>query len=276
MTAPQEPQEPPQQQPPPTSPQVESTEDALDAAESTIAPVLAALLLAALLMPDGDDSAPAAGNIARGSLFATKHIVKTMAGGVTATARGVLSMALLPLVISRIRLTITSEHLYLMPGQEIDGFNHSGWRLPHVDVEQVARDAVERAIDRAGVALEKAAKAAEPVDIYDRHNGKGTDTRTDSQRQADNFGTATARWITREALFDAQSEIAADIGYTHKRWITVGDSRVRHEHAGLDGRVVPVNSVFVTETGNLRHPGDVAAPLHLTINCRCSLEWLKR
>jgi hypothetical protein len=263
VTSPQEPAE--QSQQPPTSPQVESTEDALEAAESSIAPVIAAMLLAAMLADSDNDTHPVSGNIARGGLFASKHIVKTMAAGVTGGLRGVLALALLPLVMVRLRVMITDE--YLLGG---DG------TLPYVDLETIARESVEKAIDRAADALAKAAANPEPVDIYDRYNGKATDTRTDSQRKADAFGTSTARWLTREAVFDAQEKVGQLTGVTHKRWVTEHDDRVRFEHKHLDGKVVPADGIFVTETGSLRYPGDISAPLHLTINCRCSLEWLKR
>ena len=70
--------------------------------------------------------------------------------------------------------------------------------------------------------------------------------------------TATAnlgRWMDAEL---------ARTGASYKRWVTVGDSRVRAAHAAADGQEVPLGSPFVVE-----YPGDPHGSAGNVINCRC-------
>ena len=83
-----------------------------------------------------------------------------------------------------------------------------------------------------------------------------------------------ARSLLRLVAFDAQERIAAKLGFTTKRWVTVSDTRVRDSHRILHGRTARINGSFQTVGGRLRYPHDPRAPLSETINCRCSLEWL--
>lgn len=80
----------------------------------------------------------------------------------------------------------------------------------------------------------------------------------------------SARWMIRNAVFDAQSSVAASFNMTHKTWISRGDNRVRHSHSVLDGKSVPINSSFkLPNGGTIMFPGDYNAPLEETVNCRC-------
>lgn len=70
-------------------------------------------------------------------------------------------------------------------------------------------------------------------------------------------------------------------GYTHKRWLTARDSRVRspnkgskYNHRAMDGKVELLEQPFTTPTGSrMMYPGDRSrgAPPGDWINCRCSL-----
>jgi hypothetical protein len=59
-----------------------------------------------------------------------------------------------------------------------------------------------------------------------------------------------------------------EVGQVTKKWITVGDHKVRPEHAEMDGETVGLNDLF---SYGLAYPGDPSAEPELTINCRCSL-----
>lgn len=87
---------------------------------------------------------------------------------------------------------------------------------------------------------------------------------------------STARWMIRNAIFVAQEEAAKSLGKTAKKWVTRGDSRVRHSHQALDGQTIPLTQQFTIPNSGIaiRYPGDMTAPLSETINCRCSMEFL--
>ena len=75
--------------------------------------------------------------------------------------------------------------------------------------------------------------------------------------------TATAnlgRWMDAEL---------ARTGASYKRWVTVGDSRVRAAHAAADGQEVPLGSPFVVDGEMLEYPGDPHGSAGNVINCRC-------
>ena len=112
---------------------------------------------------------------------------------------------------------------------------------------------------------------------------------------ADNFIDATKRhkkdpWYTSDdrVKFNAENEAndilnygdfqdALEAGYTKKKWVTVGDKKVRHTHREVDGKIIPIEETF--EVGNtlLRFPGDDeydTSDGKEIVNCRCSLEYL--
>lgn len=61
-------------------------------------------------------------------------------------------------------------------------------------------------------------------------------------------------------------------GYTHKRWMTRYDSRVRDSHAHVDRMTVKLDEPFIVGGIPLRYPGDpMAADISEVINCRCVL-----
>jgi hypothetical protein len=58
-----------------------------------------------------------------------------------------------------------------------------------------------------------------------------------------------------------------------KMWLSERDSKVRSEHAILDGNSVPFDEPFKVKGFEIRFPGDPLAPPHLTIGCRCRLRF---
>lgn len=127
-------------------------------------------------------------------------------------------------------------------------------------LEQAVVQSAANAVDRARKSVEREDVGRLPGDVVDRH------ARTASAR----FGRA----IVRNVAFTAQEQIATSLGFTRKRWITVGDLRVRDLHRARHGSTAPIGKPFQTPSGLIRYPGDVLAPIHETANCRCSIEWL--
>lgn len=63
-----------------------------------------------------------------------------------------------------------------------------------------------------------------------------------------------------------------DEGYTHKRWMTRYDLRVRETHADVDRETIPLDEEFIVGGIALRFPGDpMSADVGEVINCRCVL-----
>ncbi|MFP3991011.1 phage portal protein [Streptomyces sp. E11-3] len=58
-----------------------------------------------------------------------------------------------------------------------------------------------------------------------------------------------------------------------RTWVTSGDDRVRPTHQSLDGTTLPAGTPYAVDGSTLRYPGDPFAPLALTINCRCRLNY---
>ena len=58
-----------------------------------------------------------------------------------------------------------------------------------------------------------------------------------------------------------------------KMWLSERDSKVRPEHAILDGNSVAFDKPFKVDGFDIRFPGDPLAPPHLTIGCRCRLRF---
>lgn len=61
-------------------------------------------------------------------------------------------------------------------------------------------------------------------------------------------------------------------GYTHKRWMTRYDSRVRESHGAVDRKTIPLEDSFLVGGYALRYPADpMCLNLSEVINCRCVL-----
>jgi HK97 family phage portal protein len=82
---------------------------------------------------------------------------------------------------------------------------------------------------------------------------------------------ANARTVGRTETFSAFSggrfEAMTEAGVRKHTWITSRDTRVRDDHADMEGDSVPVGEFF---RYGMRYPLDPAAPAGQTINCRCA------
>lgn len=71
----------------------------------------------------------------------------------------------------------------------------------------------------------------------------------------------------------SKQEHAKEMGFTRKRWKTVGDERVRSTswHSQVSGQVMPIGEDFQVGSMRAAHPSDVRLPVGERINCRCYL-----
>ena len=73
-----------------------------------------------------------------------------------------------------------------------------------------------------------------------------------------------------DAAFQAHSVTGAQAVRT---WVTMGDAKVRPEHAAADGQQVGLNEPFSVGGEDLMYPGDPSGSAAMTINCRCSVSY---
>lgn len=68
---------------------------------------------------------------------------------------------------------------------------------------------------------------------------------------------------------------AIEAGMQFKTWETVGDNRVRHSHAEVEGLTLPIDEPFVLEGGLMMAPHDdsMGVSEDELIMCRCSLSF---
>lgn len=74
---------------------------------------------------------------------------------------------------------------------------------------------------------------------------------------------------------NAVSASAGEEGFTHKRWLSAGDGRVRPDHANAHGQTVPIDEAFAVGGAAMQYPGDPAGPPQEVWNCRCTLVYLE-
>lgn len=67
------------------------------------------------------------------------------------------------------------------------------------------------------------------------------------------------------------ARIEAELTGQDLRWITMGDHRVRDTHQAVQGMTVAYDEWFQVGGIPMEYPGDPAAPIDETINCRCVL-----
>lgn len=84
-----------------------------------------------------------------------------------------------------------------------------------------------------------------------------------------------ARWVAHTeatSTFGAANDFAYNLSgvVKSKQWLSAQDGAVRDSHAAADGQIVPVDDAFTVGGATLRWPGDPAAPIEETINCRCT------
>lgn len=72
------------------------------------------------------------------------------------------------------------------------------------------------------------------------------------------------------------------LGYTHKKWNTQQDTKVRDTHEAMHGEIVKIDNKFRLPSdkncqgGWAMFPGDPSLPACQSINCRCFLTYVKR
>lgn len=64
--------------------------------------------------------------------------------------------------------------------------------------------------------------------------------------------------------------------YSHKRWVTRHDDRVRHTHSLANGQTVPTSQPFIVGGAPIMYPGERSADYGEVVNCRCTLIGVNR
>lgn len=99
-------------------------------------------------------------------------------------------------------------------------------------------------------------------------------------------------WYLSEdrALFNAENSAndtinykdykkAVEDGFTHKKWVTEHDNRVRITHQKVEGEVIPIKNYFDVGGVLMRFPKDYELAFdspHETIACRCTIKYLRK
>jgi SPP1 gp7 family putative phage head morphogenesis protein len=126
-------------------------------------------------------------------------------------------------------------------------------------INRTTIDELKEAIQEGFEAGESIAKIADRLDeVYDFAESKR------SERIARTESISASNGGTEEGMRQS--------GVSEKEWLSARDERVRDTHQKLDGNVVGVKEMFLSESGEtLRFPGDPNADLSEIVNCRCTL-----
>lgn len=94
--------------------------------------------------------------------------------------------------------------------------------------------------------------------------------------RANVIGRTEALRLLNEAMSDSLDQVVNTGLIQHNQiirvWQTQRDNRVRDTHDGMNGQSRELGQMFTTDSGiQLKHPGDINAPLSETANCRCYL-----
>lgn len=82
--------------------------------------------------------------------------------------------------------------------------------------------------------------------------------------------TALAETMSTTAYNSVVLDELAARGFTHKRWVSYHDNRVRPTHAALDGATIPLGSMFDVGGSLMRYPADPQASDPNEVHrCRC-------
>jgi HK97 family phage portal protein len=74
------------------------------------------------------------------------------------------------------------------------------------------------------------------------------------------------------AMYEVANRVSE---HYHKEWLTVGDEKVRGDHASANGQLVPAEASFIVGGESMDHPGDPSGSAKQVINCRCSMRMIK-
>lgn len=100
----------------------------------------------------------------------------------------------------------------------------------------------------------------------------GSASLTDSVRSWTAQNEMWARTASTADYGDAMMNLLRDEGYTHKRWHSRYDSRVRATHMDVDALTLPLEQSFLVGGTALMYPGDpMTTDFGEIANCRCVL-----
>lgn len=147
---------------------------------------------------------------------------------------------------------------------------HANWGQPSARAEAFANLRAEALEKTPGLVLDRARD--EVAKGLANHESPAA-----LARRLDN-ALATAKEVEGERVAQTEATVALGtavdatlhaVGYTHKKWLSQRDDRVRHSHEECDAQgVIPLGATFVN---GLRYPGQADAPPEEVINCRCVL-----
>lgn len=91
---------------------------------------------------------------------------------------------------------------------------------------------------------------------------------------SDNRATLIARTETNSVVNSTALKYAQSLPQgivAGKSWLSVADSRTRHDHRLADGQTQPLDVPFRVGGYAMQHPGDPTAPIGEVANCRCGI-----
>lgn len=135
--------------------------------------------------------------------------------------------------------------------------------------QEMATELVTDVVERTYPSVVREFDDVRREDIYERSEHGPVGIEAWAQRIAGMIALSVAEGMKRS--------IAEALGFTHRKWMTRLDSRVRETHRLLEGVTRPTGEPFVTRGGaRLMYPGDPTAPIEEWIRCRCSLLYIAR
>lgn len=139
------------------------------------------------------------------------------------------------------------------------------------DVAEGLREPVAKIIGQAyeeGWSVSRSAAAIVEVGLDVKDWQAATLARTDLV-SIENGGS----WLAVRQV-NAKSRVSGEQEFTHKRWLSASDGRVRPDHATAHGQTVPLEEAFSVGGAAMQYPGDPAGPPAEVFNCRCTLTYL--
>lgn len=134
--------------------------------------------------------------------------------------------------------------------------------------------------------LARVGESAIPRDIYrdvrsallKAHEQSWSRTRLREELEAATAPTTAAVRATAERVVRTEvttyfnHEVLNELkrrGFVGKCWVSYHDDRVRPTHLEANGQTVPLEAAFTVGGSRMQVPGDPAAPIGETANCRC-------
>jgi HK97 family phage portal protein len=93
----------------------------------------------------------------------------------------------------------------------------------------------------------------------------------DVYRMATNRSLTIARTESVSLMNGTSHSVYQEEGVSSKEWLSAEDSKTRESHASVNGTIVGINDTFNVGGYPMKYPGDPAAPISETANCRCSI-----